>query len=145
MIDIENKVFTTVYNAVIAEYPSADIKGEYVDIPSAFPHISVVEVGNTTLEKTQDNTLTEHNATILYEVNVYSNAESGKKAQAKKIANVVDLAMQNMKFTRTSFMSVPNTDRTIYRINLRYRAIVGEGVTTTEDGVTTTIYQMYRK
>ena len=67
---------------------------------------------------------------------------NGKKAEARNIANIVDAAMQGMKFTRTFMNPLPNLDRTIYRITLRWEAIAGEPITT--DGTDTTI-QMYRE
>ena len=149
MIDIENKVYTTVANAVWTSYPSMSVSGSYTEIPSSFPFVSIVEVGNTTYRPSQDNQLLEHHARLLYEINVYSDKTDTRKATAKSIAAIIDTAMQNMKFTRVYMQPTPNVDTSIYRIVLRYEAIVQEGVTTTEtvDGqtVTNTTYQMYRR
>ena len=73
---------------------------------------------------------------------MYSDKANGKKAEARAIADLVDKTMQGMKFTRTFYQPLPNLDRTIYRITLRWEAVAGEPITT-ENG--NTIYQMYRK
>lgn len=145
MIDIENIVFDTVYNALNtaygSTYPDMTIYGEYVPAPSGFPSVQIVEADNYTYTRTQDEQLTEHNARLMYTVDVYTDNITGKKSLAKQIANTVDTEMQNMKFTRTMYSQTPNVDRTIYRITMRYEAVVAEPKTI--DG--NTVYQMYRQ
>jgi hypothetical protein len=63
------------------------------------------------------------------------------KQTAKRIADIVDTAMQNLKFTRTMSGQTPNIDRTIYRYTMRYEAIVQKGEDI--DGVIT--YQMFHR
>jgi hypothetical protein len=142
MIDIENKVIDTVFSAVRSAFSNAQCYGEYVAVPAAFPCVCLYEANNTTYRRSLDNDLNENQANLLYECNVYSDKANGKKAEARAIANVVDTAMQGMKFTRTFMQPLPNMDRTIYRITLRWEAIAGEPITT--DGENTTI-QMYRE
>ena len=130
MIDIENIVIDTVATALKTEYgtayPKMEIKGESVDVPAEFPCITIEETANRTYTRTQDESLTEHQAIVNYTVNVFVNKTTGKKALAKKIANTVDLTMQGMKFTRTLRTPTPNVDRSIYRLTMRYEAIVGQ-------------------
>jgi hypothetical protein len=78
----------------------------------------------------------------MYECNVYSDKATGKKTEARSIAKLVDETMQDMKFTRTFFQPMPNLDRTIYRITLRWEAVAGEPIVTDGGNVT---YQMYRE
>ncbi len=145
MIDIENIVFNTVATALraqyLTEYPDLTVYGEYVPAPSSFPCVTVVEDDNYTYRRTQDEQLIEHNARVMYTVNIYTNNIVGKKGVAKKIADFVDLQMQNMKFTRTMRGQIPNEDRTIYRITMRYEAIVNRGRASGDD----IVYQMYRQ
>lgn len=141
MIDIESMVVDTVYNAVKTAYPKCDVTSEYNDTPSQFPCVQIVEADNYTYRKTQDNDLTEHHATVMYEINIFSNLKTGKKAEAKGISDVVDSTMQSMKFTRILKQPIPNKDKTIYRIVARYEAVVGEGFELGKN----TVYQMYRK
>ena len=64
----------------------------------------------------------------MYEINVYSNKGNTKKSQAKEISNMIDGMMTDMLFTRTFRGQTPNIDRSIYRITMRYQAVVREAV-----------------
>ena len=140
MIDIENIVIDTVSAALESlktEYPKLNVQSMYVDAPSEFPCISVVEVNNSTYRPSHTELLEEHSL-ITYDVNVYAN-DPLLKQTAKRIADIADEAMQKLKFTKTMSGQTPNIDRSIYRYTMRYEAIVQRGVD--KDGVIT--YQMY--
>ena len=141
MIDIENKVLSVVREAVLAQYPTASVYGEYVEVPASFPCVTVTEDTNYTYVYTKDEQLAEHHAEVQYAVNVYSNKQTGAKLEAKAIMNIADNAMQSMKFWRTMTRQVPNVDRTIYRLIARYRAVVGEPTQVGND----LVFQMYQK
>ena len=149
MIDIENIVYNNVATAVRAAfgtaYPDLTCDSEYVESPSGFPHVSVYEMNNVTLDKTLTDALVEHHARVTFEINVYTNNGGGRKLLAKDIADVVDTAMLGMKFRRTLSIVTPNIDRSIYRKTMRYEAIVAAGVTSIVDGEEMTTYQMYRR
>ena len=142
MIDIENKVLNDVFAAVRSAFPECQCYGEYVAVPAAFPCVTLYEADNSTYKRSQDDDLQEHHAHVMYECNVYSDKQSGKKAEARAIAKLVDTTMQSMKFTRTFFQPLPNLDRTIFRITLRWEAVAGEPIVTDGGNVT---YQMYRE
>ena len=142
MIDVENLVIDTVSKAIKASaYQNTNVSSEYTDTPSSFPFVSIVEADNYTYRKTQDDDLKEHHTNVMYEINVYSNKTNGKKTEAKKIMEIVDTALQNIKFTRTVKQEIPNKDNTIYRIIARYEAVIGEGQTIGQD----TVYQVFRR
>lgn len=140
MIDIENKVFNSIASVLRTEFSGISVYGEYIDVPSSFPCVTIVEDDNYTYQRSQDTSNTEHHANIVYTVNVYSNLTNGKKDQAKKIMDRIDSLMQGMKFTRSMRNQIPNTDRTIYRITARYNAVVEEAHEI--DG--NAVYQIYR-
>jgi hypothetical protein len=141
MIDVENKVLNTVFDAVRAGFPTTSCYGEYVLVPSAFPCICIYESDSETYTYSNDEQLHEHQARVTYECNVYSDDADDKKQQAKAIADIVDRAMQSMLFVRTFRSQIPNQDRTIYRVTLRWQAVVGEPITESDGNIT---YQMYR-
>ena len=141
MIDVENLVIDTITKAVQTAHTGVLVESDYNDTPSSFPYVSVIEMDNYTYRKTQDNDLKEHHTNVMYEVNVYSNKTKGRKAEAKKIMETIDTAFQNIKFTRTVKQTVPNKDKSLYRIVARYEAVIGEGFTSGKD----TIYQVYRR
>lgn len=125
MIDVENEIFDFIAKKVREEHGDNVklVSRESLDI-SEFPCVSIVEVNNYTLTKTQDTTHTERHASILYEVNVYSNKTVGAKQETKEIANTVDECMLNFGFTRTSMHPIALEQATIYRMVIRYTAVV---------------------
>lgn len=130
MIDIESEVFTAVANEVRATYTGLYMVGEYVKSPSTFPCVSIVETDNQVYRNTRTSSVTENHAQVMYEVNVYSNKKTGKKAQCREIMAAIDTAMTRLGFTRTLLNPVPNEDdATIYRMVGRYRAIVDRNQT----------------
>lgn len=143
MIDIENLIVDKVNTALTplkTTYPKMKVISEYVEMSTEFPLVSVVQIDNYAHTRTQDTDLLEHGVVVTYEVNVFASGKN-KKTVAKRIANAVDEEMQRNLFTRLYFSQIPNVDRTIYRIVMRYSAVVAAPVTDGED----TIYQMYRR
>ena len=127
MIDCENEIFSTIAKVVRGAYPSVFISGEYVKAPSKFPHVSLVEMSNTAYDRTQSSGGLENHASVMYEVNVYSNKTSGKKSECKAIAALIDNEMAALNFSRTMLQPFPNMDdATIYRMVGRYRAVASK-------------------
>ena len=127
MIDVETEVFNIVSKKVREKYPTIFMTGEYVKSPSSFPCVSLIEVDNQIYRNTRSTDCIENHAQVLYEVNVYSNKKSGKKAECKEIISFIDEQLQALGFTRTLMNPVPNEeDATIYRMVGRYRAIVSK-------------------
>ena len=125
MIDIENQVFSRIATRLRETFKGIYVTGEYVKTPSSFPAVSLIEMDNAPLRRTQTSDSVENHAELMYESNVYSNKAAGKKTECKKIAGVVDEEMAAMGFTRTMLNPIPNMDdATIYRILGRYKAVV---------------------
>lgn len=124
MIDIENDIFDYAAKALRAAHTGIDVAAEYVEMPAKFPHVSIVEADNRILKRMRTNNI-ENAIQSMFEVNIYSNKASGKKSEAKAIANTLDDAMSGIGFTRTFREQVPNLrDATIYRIVCRYEAVI---------------------
>ena len=128
MIDVENIIFTNLAQALRAAYNGISVYGEFVEVPASFPCVTIVEADNKVYKQTRDLSGVEHYAQVMYEINVYSNKANGKKSEAKEISNMIDGMMTDMLFTRTFRGQTPNIDRTIYRITMRYEAVVREGI-----------------
>ena len=130
IIDIENAVFDAVTTAVRTKYPNIFITGEYVNSPSSFPAVSLVEMDNSIRETTIDSGSNENHVNVMYEVNVYSNKTTGKKSECREILGLIDEEMLLMGFSRSTLTPVPNEyDSTIYRMVARYRAVVSSNNT----------------
>ena len=127
MIDIENELFTKVATALRAQFSGIFVTGEYVKAPSSFPCVMFVEMDNTPYRRTQTQADMENHATVMYEVNVYSNKTKGKKTECKAIIKVIDDMMLSLGFDRPFLNPIPNLeDATIYRMTARYIAIVSK-------------------
>ena len=127
MIDIENELFSRIAHVVREKYPDAYVTGEYLKSPSSFPCVSFMEIDNQVYQGTRSTDSMENHALITYELNVYSNRTSGKKAECKAIIALMDSLLADIGFTRTMMNPIPNMgDMTIYRITARYRAIVSK-------------------
>jgi hypothetical protein len=126
VIDIETPVYNRVATKMAELYPYVFMSSEYIAAPSRLPAVSLGV--NTSAEDIEgiDSSLEENFNDITFEMNVYSNAEFGKKDEAKALAQAVDTEMRNMGFYRSILNPVPNmSDSTIYRILGRYRAKAG--------------------
>lgn len=124
MIDCENIIFNTIATAIRAVHGTVFVSGEYVDSPASFPAVTIVEQDNSVYVKMSTTELENH-AEVMYECNVYSNKVSGKKSEAKAIADTVDTAFKGMGFTRKLKQPIPNLqDSKIYRITMRYEGII---------------------
>ena len=127
MINVENEIFNIIAKVVRNAYPNAFVVGEYVKSPAEFPCISIVEIDNTTYEKTQTSGSLENHVDVTYEVNIYSNKISGKKSECKAIATLIDNEFATLGFSRTMLQPIPNVDdATIYRMLGRYRGVVSK-------------------
>lgn len=127
MIDIENEIFTKIATALREKYDGIFVTGEYVQSPSSFPCVSIIESDNAVYRNGISSTETENYATLMYEVNIYSNKKVGKKSECKSIAKTLDTIMASLNFTRMLLNPIQNfEDATIYRICGRYRAIVSK-------------------
>lgn len=137
MIDIENKVIDTLSQAFDGV---ATVSGVFVESPARFPWVYAREISNTEYQRSIDNDLHDHHASVTYRIEYYSAARVGAKQEIKAMAQIGDVTMQNMKFRRSSFSFIPNYDRSVVRAYADYRAVVGEGVQVGDD----VVYQMYR-
>ena len=127
MIDIENVVFDTVAKVLRAEYSDIYVVGEYVKAPPKFPCVSLVEMDNQTYQQTEDSGNVENHASVMYEVNIFSNKTIGKKMECRAIATLIDEQMLALGFARTMLQPIPNLDdATIYRMVGRYSAVISK-------------------
>jgi hypothetical protein len=122
VIDCEAKVFQACADAFRAAYPNGFIAGEYVSQPPKFPAVMVVEMDNSVDNRAIDNGDIENAVNVMYQVDVFSNLNKGKKAQAKAIIALIDEVLAQYRFVRTFCNPIQNmNDATIYRMTARYR------------------------
>lgn len=123
MIDIENEVFTRLAEPLRERYPGIFVSGEYVRAPASFPHVSIVQGDSFTPQERSDSALTEKYSVVTFDVDVYSNKQTGKKSQCKAIMRTIDELFFCMNFRRLVLTPIPNLeDATIYRLTAQYTA-----------------------
>lgn len=124
MLDFLNEIFTTVATGVRTEHPGTNVSGEYVRKPSHFPAVTLDETENVTVGALVDSSDEEKFAGLRYRLQVFSNKESGKKAEARAIFATADNLMRGMGFRRITYTTTPEIyESTIYSITATYEAI----------------------
>ena len=122
MIDIEAKIYSPIRTALVNAYDGIFVTSEPTATSAKFPAVSIVQQDNYMSINKLDNSGTEKFATIMFQVDVYSNKASGKKSQCKEIMNVVDNMLFALNFTRLSLTPIPMANDGYYRLSARYRA-----------------------
>ena len=138
MIDIEAKVFNTVYTAVSSVYTDIDMSSMPIENPAELPHVSLFEAGNRNYDPgdTIDRGI-ENYVRVVYQADVFSNKKDTAKSEARAIAALIDNSMKAMGFRRSLSSQIPNVDRSIYRYTLRYEGVVSKGVAVGQNTVHT--------
>ena len=127
MINIENELFTIIATTLRNDFPDIYVSGEYVSQPPSFPAVSIVESDNAVYSAGTDSGSIENFATVMYQVDVYSNKRIGKKEECKNIAALIDSEFARLGFTRTFLNHVQNANEpTIYRMTGRYQGVVSK-------------------
>lgn len=122
MIDIENKIYSPIRTALVNAYEGIFVTSEPTATSAKFPAVSIVQEDNYMSVNKLDNSGEERFATVMFQVDVYSNKASGRKSQCKEIMNVIDEMLFALNFTRLSLTPIPMANEGYYRLTARYRA-----------------------
>lgn len=139
MIDLENTIFDRVATQLRTNRPDIKVYGEYVAEPASFPCVNMWESSNSVWAEGESNTSLDDYVNVTYTIQVFTNTPT-KKADGKALANEIDDIMLGLRFRRTLLQQVPNIDRTIYRIELRYSGLIKR---TDFGDADTTIFNIY--
>ena len=139
MIDIENYMFDKVATQLRTNHDGIKVYGEYVAEPVSFPCVNMWESANSVWAEGESDTSLDDYVNVTYTIQVFTNSPT-KKKDAKELANEIDGIMTHYQFRRTLLQQVPNIDRTIYRIELRYSGLVKRTDFGTDGN---TIYRVY--
>jgi len=122
MIDIETKIYSPIATALMAEYPDIFVTSEPVPTPGKPLVVGIVQQDNYMSAKKLDNSGRERFATVMFQVDVYSNLKTGKKSKCKEVMDFIDKMLFSLNFTRLSLTPLPSPDTGYYRYTARYRA-----------------------
>lgn len=124
MISVENDVFDFVKKGLLEYRDDIYVTGLYYDIPQRFPCVSIEEYQNNIAQNTIDSSGQEKYCSVVFDVNVYSNKQNGRKFEAKEIAGKADELMSSLGFTRFFTSPMVYYDDTVYRYVMRYQGTV---------------------
>ena len=124
MIDYLNEIFTLVATRLREEHAPITVTGEYTRQPSKFPTVTLDEIENLTVDRLEDSEGAEKYSALTYRLQVFSNKQSGKKAEARSIFNTANSVLYNLGFRRVTYTTTPEIyESTIYSITATYEAI----------------------
>lgn len=124
MITLETEVIDAIDDVLSVRYPSAFVTAGYIKSASQFPCVQVVEIDNRVFERATTLSKIEVMATIVIEINFFSNKTSGKKEECRQLAAITDEVMEGLGFMRTMLSQTPNyEDANVYRITGRWQKI----------------------
>ena len=125
MIDYLNEIFNTLATTVRDAHSGVTVTGEYTRQPSKFPTVSLDETENVTVGALEDSSAAEKFSGLTYRLQVFSNKQSGKKAEARAIFATADKVMLGLGFRRVTYTTTPEIyESTIYSITATYEAVV---------------------
>lgn len=125
MIDFVNEIFTTIANVLREAHPTVTVTGEYTRQPSKFPTVTLDEAQNVMVDRLEDSSNEENFAGVTYRLQVFSNKQNGKRAEARAIFATADAEMRNMGFRRVTYTTTPEIyDSTVYSVTATYEAVV---------------------
>lgn len=122
MINIKAQIYSPIATALKTAYPGIFVTSEPTAKQAKFPAVSIVQQDNYTSVRKQDNTLVERFATVMFQIDVYSDLASGKQTQCEEIMNMIDNMLFQLNFTRLNLTPIPMENDGYYRLNARYRA-----------------------
>lgn len=125
MLDFNNEIFTGVATVVRENHVGTTVIGEYTRKPSKFPTVTLDETQNVMVDRLEDSSNEEKFAGVAYRLQVFSNKQNGKKAEAREIFATADAEMRRMGFRRVTYTTTPEIYKsTVYEITATYEAVV---------------------
>lgn len=123
MIDFSNEIFNAVAADLRSLYMNIRVVGEFVNSPTSFPTVTIDEIRN--VPEHLDSANTNKYARLVYRVQVFSNLEGGKRAQARDIYAAVDRKMQSMGMFCKTYTTTPAVyNAEVYSITATYEAVI---------------------
>lgn len=127
--DYKSELFTEIYNAVTAEYPDAYVDTDISRKPPTFPVVNVLFSDSNVTRRFVNSSRKEKYRDIRLTVEVYSDLENGRQAQAGAIMAIVDNLMRTVGLVGYQMNPVNLTssdNETIFRLLSRYEGTVDD-------------------
>ena len=121
-----NEIYTEVREAILAISPDAFVTSTYTPTPSKFPAVFVREIGKYTPPRYATLNNSENVSEVTYEVQIFSNKQSGAKSEADTLYAAIKVALKKQYFREASATPVDNADHTVYRFAATFRRIIAD-------------------
>ena len=121
-----NAIYTRIRTSVLAEVPRTNCTQTYETSPSKFPCVFAREIGRLTPPGTVTVTNSQDIYETTWEVQVFSNLNTGAKEQAYKLMDAVKSALKSLYFVET-FENPIDGSNSYYTLVARFRRIIGSG------------------
>lgn len=127
-----NAIFTKMRSAVLAVVATANCTQTYTPTPTKWPTVFAREIGRLTPNGTATMSNAQDISERTWEVQIFSNLQTGAKEQAYKLLDAVKTAFRSMYFVETFESPLDNTSNNYYTLVARFRRIIGSGETIPE-------------
>ena len=122
-----NAIYTAIRASVIAVVPTANVTQTYSPTPAKFPTVFAREIGRFTPAQTATFANAQDIYETTWEVQVFSNLQSGAKEQAYQLMNAVKTALRGLYFVETMENPIDRADAKYYTLVARFRRVIGSG------------------
>lgn len=124
-----NAIFTKMRSAVLAVVATANCTQTYTPTPTKWPTVFAREIGRLTPIGTVTMSNAQDISERTWEVQIFSNLQTGAKEQAYKLLDAVKTAFRSMYFIETFESPLDSTSNNYYTLVARFRRIIGSGET----------------
>ena len=123
-----NAIFTHVRTAVLSVSASTNCTQTYAPTPTKFPTVFAREIGRITPNGTPTLSNAQDISERTWEVQIFSNLQTGAKEEAYALMDAVKSAFRSMYFVETFESPLDSTGNSkYYTLIARFRRIIGSG------------------
>lgn len=122
-----NAIFTRIRSSVLAAVSTANCTQTYTPAPSKFPTVFAREIGHFTPQQTASMSNAQDIYETTWEVQIFSNLQSGAKEQAYSLMTAVKSALRELYFVETMENPLDSGNGQYYILVARFRRIIGSG------------------
>ena len=122
-----NAIFTRIRSSVLATVSTANCTQTYTPAPSKYPTVFAREIGHFTPQQTASMSNAQDIYETTWEVQIFSNLQSGAKEQAYSLMTAVKSALRELYFVETMENPLDRGNGQYYILVARFRRIIGSG------------------
>lgn len=127
LFDFEYQVYTRLATVLRAVYPDIYITSNPHNIPSEPLCVAIWQEDASIYQKSMDSEPTIHHMRVYYNVNIYSNKETGARDECKDVFRIIAAELYKINFIPTFSRVLENLmDESYQRLTSRFQAVIQE-------------------